>query len=193
MKKILINTLLVLFLPMISYSQFSHLGLSAAYSSEVKKPGFGIYGIFRVNDDIKLTPGIIYYLPHTIDTDLGTQKFQWWAINLDGNYVIARSGMFEGYGIMGLNFSNITGEQDEEELGQTFQDKQSMLKLGLNAGAGIRLNLGDKFVPFGELRYTLGSKADFTFNEVSTSQFSIFAGFLIRIAEDKDRSKTEDY
>ena len=94
---------------------------------------------------------------------------------------------------MGLNFSNIKAEQDEVELGQIYKDSRSMLKLGLNVGAGIRLNVSDKFVPFGELGYTMGSKADFTFNEVSTSQFGIFAGFLIRISEDKDRSVTEDY
>ena len=193
MKKILINTLLILFLPVVSYSQFTHVGLSAAYSSQVKEPGFGVYGVFRINDEIKLTPNALYYLPHTITTDLGTQKFEWWTINLDGNYVIVRQGIFEGYGLMGVNFTNITGERDEVEHGLTFKDRRSMSKLGLNVGAGIHLNISDKFMPFGELRYTLGSKADFTFNEVSTSQFGIFAGFLIRIAEDKDRSVTEEY
>ena len=193
MKKIIINTLLILFLPLVSYSQFTHMGLSAAFSSEVKEPGFGVNAIFRVNDEIKLTPGALYYLPHEIKTLYGTQKFDWWMVNLDGNYIIIREGIFEGYGLMGLNFSNITGKQDEVILGQTWKDKRSVLKLGLNVGAGIRLNFSDKFAPFGELRYTMGSKADFTFNEVSTSQFGIFAGFLFRIAEDKDRSVTEDY
>ncbi len=193
MKKIIINTLLILFLPLVSYSQFTHMGLSAGFSSEVKEPGFGVNAIFRVNDEIKLTPGVLFYLPHEINTQFGTQKFTWWMFNLDGNYVIIREGIFEGYGVMGLNFSNIKAEQDEVELGQIYKDSRSMLKLGLNVGAGIRLNVSDKFVPFGELGYTMGSKADFTFNEVSTSQFGIFAGFLIRISEDKDRSVTEDY
>lgn len=193
MKKILITSLLILFLSVVSYSQFTHVGLSAAYSTQVKEPGFGICGVFRVNDEIKFTPNVLYYLPHKINTEFGTQKFEWWTINLDGNYVIVRQGIFEGYGLMGLNFTNITGERDEIELGQPYKDRRSMFKLGLNVGAGIRLNLGSKIVPFGELRYTMGSKADFTFNEVSTSQFGIFAGFLIRIAEDKDRSVNEDY
>ena len=70
---------------------------------------------------------------------------------------------------------------------------RSTLKLGLNVGAGIRLNLGEKVVPFGELRYTLGSKADFLINETSTSQFGIFAGVLIRINADKDRTANEEY
>ncbi len=102
-------------------------------------------------------------------------------------------GIFEGYGLMGLNFSIIQGEQDEDILGQLFNDKQTIQKAGLNIGAGTRFNVSDKVVPFAELRYTLGGKAVFSFNEVSTSQLSIFAGVLIRIGKDKDRSVSEDY
>jgi hypothetical protein len=193
MKNRFFSTLLLTCLPWIGYGQFTHLGPLAAYSSQVKEPGVGIQGIYRVNDAIKITPNALYYLPHKINTSLGTQKFTWWAVNLDGNYVIVNQGLFEGFGIMGLNFTHLTGEQDEEELGQIFKDKRSVLKLGLNVGAGVRLNLGERIVPFGEVRYTIGSKVDFTFNELSTSQFGIFAGILIRINEDKDRTETEEY
>ena len=193
MKKFIIVAGIVLFMPLAGFSQFTHLGIEAAYSSEVKEPGFGVTSIVRVNDQIKLTPNILYYLPHKITTDDGTQEFQWYAVNLDGNFVIVNSGIFEGYGLMGLNFSIIQGKQDEIILGQDFTDKRTLQKLGLNIGAGIRFNVSDKMVPFAELRYTLGSNANFTFNQVSTSQFSIFAGILIRIGEDKDRSVSEDY
>ncbi|MFC2081382.1 hypothetical protein ACFLR8_04150 [Bacteroidota bacterium] len=193
MNKIIIFTLLILFLPLVSYSQFTHLGAKAGFSSKVEKPGIGVYGIYRVNDEIKFTPNALYYLPNKIKTQDGTQTFSWWMINLDGNYIIINEGIVKGYGLMGLNFANVTWEQDEVVLGQPEKQKRSMLKLGLNVGAGIRLNLGDKVMPFGELCYTIGSEADFLINEVSTSQFGIFAGFLIRISEDKDRSATEDY
>jgi hypothetical protein len=192
MKKILSHILLIMFMPGLGFSQLTHLGIQAGFASEVKEPGFGIQVIYRVNDDIKLTPNVSYFLPHKITTEYGTQTFEWWMVNLDGNYVIIKQGIFEGYGLMGLNFSNITGIRDEVELGTTFKDKRSMLKLGLNVGAGLRLNLGDRVAPFGELRYTLGSMADFTFNEVSNSQFGIYAGILIRISEDKERVSSEE-
>jgi len=192
-KRIFFNTLFILILTLPGFSQFTHVGLNAAFATQVKEPGFGLSAIYRVNDQIKLVPNAVYFLPHKITTDYGTQKFEWWAINLDGNYVILSEGIFEGYGIMGLNFMNVTGEQDEILLGTPFKDKRSLLKLGLNIGAGIRLNLGDKVVPFGELRYTLGSKADFNFNHVSTSKVGIFAGILIRISEDREQSETEDF
>jgi hypothetical protein len=193
MKKLIIISLVILCLPVAGFTQFTHLGISAAYSSQVKEPGIGLNGLFRVNDEIKLTPNIMYYLPHKITTDDGTQEFQWYTINLDGNYIIFDQGIFEGYGVMGLNFSVVQGKQDEVILGETFNDKQTLQKLGLNVGAGMRFNISDKVVPFGELRYTLGSKARFSFNEVSTSQFGIFAGILVRITEDKDRTVSEDY
>ena len=177
-----------------AYSQVTHAGFQAAFSSAVKEPGFGVAVIYRVDDQIKLTPNALYYLPHKITTPLGTQKFEWWGVNVDGNYVIINQGILEGYGLMGLNFMNVKGERDEVELGQVFKDKSSMLKLGLNIGAGMRFNLGDRVVPFGELRFTLGSKAEFSdWAEVSTSQFGIFAGVLVRIAEDKERSAEEDF
>ena len=193
MKKILLKILLFLFLPSLGISQFTHLGLEAGFASQVKEAGFGIQGIYRVNDVIKLTPNAMYFLPHKINTQDGTQKFSWWMINIDGNYVIINQGMAEGYGIRGLNFANVAWEQDEIVMGQPAKDKRSTLKLGLNVGAGIRLNLGDKVSPFGELRDTMGSKADFLINETSTSQFGVFAGVLIRINADKDRTASEDY
>lgn len=193
MKKLIIVVLMALFLPMAGFSQFTHVGIEAAYSTQVKEPGFGIYGIFRVNDQIKLTPNILFHLPHKINTNDGTQNFQWYSINLDGNYVILNHGIFEGYGLMGLNFTIIQGEQDEIILSQPFKDKQTLQKVGLNLGAGMRFNVSDKVTPFAELRYTLGGTANFTFNELSTSQVSIFAGILIRISEDKDRTVSEDY
>ncbi len=193
MKKLILATLVVLILPLAGFSQFTHIGIEAGYSSQVKEPGFGAYGVFRVNDQIKLTPNFVYYLPHKISTDDGTQEFQWYTINLDGNFIIVDQGIFEGYGLMGLNFSIIQGMQDEIILGLPFTDKRTLQKAGLNIGAGMRFNVSEKVTPFAELRYTIGSKADFTFNEVSTSQFGIFAGILIRIAEDIDRTVSEDY
>lgn len=193
MKKLIIITLSVFFLSFAGFSQLTHVGVEAAYSSQVNEAGFGLSGIFRVNDQIKLTPNFLYYLPHKINTVDGTQEFQWYAINLDGNFVVFNQGIFEGYGVMGLNFSIIQGKQDEIILGQAFTDHRTLQKLGLNLGAGMRFNISEKVVPFAELRYTLGGKADFTFNEVSTSQFSIFAGLLLRISEDKDRTVSDDF
>jgi hypothetical protein len=193
MKKILSGSFLLVCLSMAGFGQFTHLGPDFVFSTKVKEPGIGFYGIYRVNDQIKITPNLAYFFPHKITTDDGTQTFQWWMVNVDGNYVAVEQGIMELFGVMGLNFSNITGERDEEILGQPFKDKRSLLKLGLNIGVGARLNISDRVVPFAEARYTLGSNADFTFHEFTTSGFTVSAGVLIRITEDKDRSTNENY
>lgn len=191
MKKRMIDILLILFIPAVGYSQFTHVGIQAAYSTQVKEPGFGVQGIYRVNDDIKITPNALYYLSHQDKNSDGSPKYEWWSVNIDGNYVVINKGIFEGYGIMGLNFIYIKGEQEIPGT-PPVPDKDSWNKLGLNLGAGLRLNLGDRIVPFGELRYTIGSKVNFHSNEISTSQFGIYAGILVRIVEDKDRTATEE-
>jgi opacity protein-like surface antigen len=198
-KRILAGVFVFIGLPFIGMTQLTHIGLEAGFASEVKEPGFGLNAIYRVNDEIKLNPKLVYFLPHKINTSYGnpltegTQQFDWWMINLDGNYVLLDQGIVEGFGIMGLNFSNVNWERDERTGTQPEDEKRQVLKLGLNIGAGVRFNLGDRVSPYAELRYTLGGKADWLVTELNTSQFGIYAGVLIRINEDKERGTEEDY
>lgn len=198
MKKILSGAIISLCLPVLMNGQVTHVGPEAGFASEVMEAGFGLNAIYRVNDQIKLNPKALYFMPHKINTtggDVteGTQQFDWWMINLDGDYVVYNRGVTEGFGIMGLNFANIRWDRDEIVLGNPEQEKRQVLKIGLNVGAGVRFNLGDKIAPYAEVRYTLGGKSDWLVTQVSTSQFSIVAGILIRIADDKERGTEDDY
>ena len=143
---------LFLFFTSLSYSQFTHVGVAAGYGTEIKEPGFGAYGIFSVNEEIKIVPNLMYYLPHKVTTDDGTQKYSWWSINVDGDYIIVNQGNTRFYGIMGLTFISITGEQDEVISGQPFEDKLTMQKLGLNIGAGVRFPVSEYIAPFAEVK-----------------------------------------
>ncbi len=187
MKKILPALFMVFLWPYGTNGQVTHAGVDAGYGTSVGEAGFGLYGIYTVNEQIKLVPNFIYFLPHRITTNDGSQTFNWWTVNLDGNYVIRDGSVFQAYGLMGLSFINITGDQDEG----MFQDHKSMLKLGLNAGAGFRLPLSDRLIPFAEIKLTLGDHAYFSFREVSTLQLGLAAGILLRIADDRDRNEDE--
>jgi opacity protein-like surface antigen len=191
-KKNLLLAWIFLFFATLSYPQFTHVGVAAAYGTEIKEPGFGAYGIFSVNEEIKIVPNAMYYLPHEISTDDGTQKFSWWTISVDGDYIIINQGVVRFYGIMGLTFISVTGEQDEVISGQEFKDKLSLQKLGLNIGAGIRFPVSEYIAPFAEVRYTLGDAADFEFKNQPVSQFSLTAGIMFRINETKPRGQQED-
>ena len=191
-KQKLVLAAIFLFFASLSYSQFTHVGVAAGYGTEIKEPGFGAYGIFSVNEEIKIVPNVMYYLPHKVTTDDGTRKFSWWTISVDGDYIIVNQGMLRFYGIMGLTFMSITGEQDEVINGQPFEDKLTMQKLGFNIGAGIRFPLSEYIAPFAEVKYTLGDAADFQFQNVPVSQFSLVAGIMFRINETKPRGQQED-
>ena len=134
----------------------------------------------------------MYYLPHHVLTDDGTQRFSWWTISVDGNYIIINQGNVQFFGLMGLTFVSLTGEQDEVISGQPFKDKLTLQKLGLNIGAGIRLPVSGTIAPFVEARYILGDAADFEFRELPISQFNLTAGILFRIGETKPRGQQEE-
>lgn len=176
----------------ISYSQFTHVGLAAGFGSEIKEAGFGAYGIFSVNEQIKIVPNAMYFLPHKVTTDNGTQKYSWWTINVDGDYIFLDKGIVRFYGIMGLTFINLTGEQDEVISGQPFQDKLTLQKLGLNIGAGVGFPVSQYITPFAEVKYTIGNAADFEFKNVPVSQFSLVAGIMFKINETKTRGQQEN-
>ena len=189
------NILLVLIFLLsaaLSHSQFTHVGVAAGFGSEIKEPGFGAYGIFSVNEQIKIVPNAMYYLPHTVTTDDGTQKFSWWSLSVDGDYIIVNQGAVRFYGLMGLTFISLTGEQDEVISGQPFEDKLTLQKLGLNVGAGIRFPVSEYIAPFAEVKYTLGDAADFAFRKVPVSQFNLVGGIMFRIGETKPRGQQED-
>jgi opacity protein-like surface antigen len=190
-KRLMILPMILVFTGLVQ-GQFTHLGVAAGYGTEIREPGFGAFGMFSVNDQIKVVPNAMYYLPHKVATENGTQKFSWWTISVDGDYIVINQGLTRFYGIMGLTFISLRGEQDEEISGQEFKDKVTLQKLGLNIGAGIRFPLSEHIAPFAELKYTLADAADFEFKTMPVSQFNLKAGILFRISETKPRNQPEE-
>jgi hypothetical protein len=188
MKKTLALVIILTATSVAMYGQFTHAGLAGGYGLSIKEPGFGLYGMYTANEQVKIVPSVMYFLPHEIVTSDGTQNFSWWIFNLDGNYIVLDQVAFQAYGLMGLSVVYLKGEQDEPP----FQDIKYQYKMGLNVGAGIRLPISDKVAPFAELKLTLGDEAYFSYRKISTTQLSITAGILIRIAPDKVRD-TEEY
>jgi hypothetical protein len=187
MKTIFMAILFISVFPLYMCGQFTHAGIAGGYGTNVKEPGLGLFGMYTINEQIKIVPNIMYYLPNEITTNEGTQTFSWLIFNLDGEYVIIDQGAFQAYGLMGLGLISLRGEQDEPP----FEDTKYLYKMGLNVGAGIRLPVSGKLSPFAEVKMILGDKAYYTFREVSTTQLVITAGILIRIASDRIREVEE--
>ena len=181
------NIFLMLFLLLISightFSQLTFLGISGDYGTGIKQPGFSALAYYTVNEQIDLAPNITYYLTHTEDIPDGEMKSSWLSFNLDGHYNIFQFGLFEGFGIMGLNFTYVTTETFETISGTDFEDRRHETKAGLNVGFGGSIHFSKFFTPFTEFKYTLEDEA---------FQVNFRVGLIIRIMKDKER-EFEDY
>ena len=103
--------------------------------------GVGIVGEFGVAQKVSIAPQLIFYFPGN-DVSL-------FELNLNGNFYFYNKDVFELYGMGGLNFTRVGWEDAAGE-------NDSNSEIGLNLGIGTNFELGKKFVPFAEFRFTLG-------------------------------------
>ena len=127
-----------------SYSQVTNrIGPMLSFTSgDFDEVGIGAVAEFGVADQLSVAPQFILYFPGN-----NVSLFE---INLNANYYFLDHDVFELYGLGGLNIarasfdSPVTGES------------RSNTELGLNLGAGTNIEIGQSFVPFAELRFTVG-------------------------------------
>ncbi len=165
-----------------AYAQLTFAGVCGDYGTKIKEPGFSALAYYTVNEQIDLAPNITYYLTHTEGIPNGEKKSSWLSFNLDGHYNIFQFGQFEGFGIMGLNFTYVTTETLETIQGTDYKDRRHETKAGLNVGFGGSVHLSDFFTPFTEFKYTLEDEA---------FQANFRIGLIFRIMEDKERDFEE--
>ncbi len=144
MKKLLFVTSLVLVAAcaMPVYAQISNrVGpmLSLA-SGDIDETGIGIVAEFGVAQKISIAPQFILYFPGN--------DISFFELNLNGNYYFFNQDVFELYGLGGLNFARVGYDGP----GNSYSNSE----LGINLGIGTNFQLGKKFVPFAEFRFTLG-------------------------------------
>jgi hypothetical protein len=180
----------ILIMIVLSLAGFSHAtaqltfaGAAVDYGTGIKEPGFSALAYYTVNEQIDLAPNITYYLTHKERIDNEDKKTSWLAFNLDGHYNIFHFGAFEGFGVMGLNFTYVTTETLEIITGTEFKDRRHETKAGLNVGFGGSVHLSRFFIPFTEFKYTLEEK--------KASQANLRVGLIFRIMEDKERDFEE--
>lgn len=109
-------------------------------SGDVDETGIGIVAEFGVAQKIAIAPQFILYFPGN------DQSF--FELNLNGNYYFFNQDVFELYGLGGLNFARYAYDGPAGEFSNS--------ELGLNLGIGTNFQVGKSFVPFAELRFTIG-------------------------------------
>jgi outer membrane immunogenic protein len=118
----------------------------AAETGDIDEIGIGALGEFRVAQKFSLSPQLILYFP---GDDLHVLEF-----NFNGNYYFYSHEVFSFYGLGGLNFTRVSyngpGDNDYDNN-----------EIGLNLGGGINFEIGERFAPFSELRFTIGDYDQF--------------------------------
>jgi hypothetical protein len=140
MKKIIFASGLLIILAAFAtpvYSQISNrVGPMISFASgDVDEVGIGVVGEFGVAQKISIAPQFILYFP---------DNFDFFELNLNANYYFFNQDVFELYGLGGLNFARASANGN------------SNTELGLNVGVGTNFQIGKSFVPFAELRFTVG-------------------------------------
>ena len=122
----------------------------AASSGDIDEIGLGGIGEFRIADKVTLSPQLILYFPE----DRGGYDVNYFEINVNANYYFYNTDIFEFYGLGGLNLTRAHWDDDNG-------NDDSDTELGLNLGGGINFEIGKSFVPFSELRFTIGDYDQF--------------------------------
>lgn len=112
--------------------------------------GLGVVAEFGVAEKLTIAPQFILFFP---DND---QSF--FELNANLNYYFFAKDVFELYGLGGLNFAR-AGYEYTDINGD--DQKDSNTELGLNLGIGSNFQIGQTFVPFAELRFTIGDYDQF--------------------------------
>lgn len=118
----------------------------AAASGDIDQIGIGGIGEFKVAQKVTISPQLIFYFPE----DRGGADLSFLEINGNVNYYFYNHDVFEFYGLGGLNFTRWHWDSDFGG------GEDSDVEIGLNLGGGINFEIGKSFVPFSEIRLTIG-------------------------------------
>lgn len=114
-------------------------GGGLAFGSEVEAIGIQAGAVYGFTDEINGAADFIIFFP---------DGFDWWELNLNGQYNFMADDGVRLYGLAGLNYATIS--VDFGEFGSS-----SNSEVGLNIGGGAEYGL-DFANLYGELKYVLG-------------------------------------
>jgi outer membrane immunogenic protein len=117
----------------------------AVASGDIDEVGIGGIGEFKVAPRVTISPQLLLFFPE----DRGNRTESFFELNGNVNYYFYNHDIFEFYGLGGLNYTRLHRDFDDGA-------DEYHSGIGLNLGGGINFEVGRTFVPFSELRVTLG-------------------------------------
>ncbi|HOB82798.1 MAG TPA: outer membrane beta-barrel protein [Bacteroidales bacterium] len=168
MKKLIICLIITTVALEVINAQFTKAGGGLAFSSGFKFHNTGegsgrsgnyaafVKGIYNISPELSISPSFTAFYPGINDDGNIRTVVSSMMFDINGHYIFRSAGAFSFYGLAGLDIL-LTSKKDEYEDSDTF--KESDNALGLNAGAGISMNLSDRLDLFTEIKYVI-SKYD---------------------------------
>lgn len=114
-------------------------------SGDIDETGIGVVAEFGIATKWSVAPQFILYFPGN-----NTDFFE---LNANAHYYFFNQDVFELYGLGGLNFARVAYDGPAGDFSNN--------EIGLNLGIGTNFQIGKTFVPFAELRFTLGEYDQF--------------------------------
>lgn len=179
MKKTISILLITVCVASAAKSQFTEIGGGAAFSTgfkfhntdyEYNKSGnFAAMakGIYKIAPLIDLSPSFTFFYPNITRESNRKTTISSMMLDINCHYNFTSSGKFVLYGIAGFDIL-LAWKKDIYTGSDPFRESDNAM--GLNAGAGARMNITGNLDLFGEVKYIL-SKYD---------QLMVNAGILIK-------------
>lgn len=125
-------------------SEAQKIGAGLNYGSKLNMVGGQVSSTYRFHRSFRIAGDVSVFFPK--DFEDSNDQWNWWSININGNFVFLETGQFRSYLLTGLNYATIQIQSPQE--GKNDIDSA----LGLNAGAGVEysLDFGDLY---GETKY----------------------------------------
>lgn len=140
-------------------SQAQKVGAGLSFGDKLNMVGGQIGATYRFHQNFRIAGDVSVFIPKEFENS--DNRWNWWSINVNGNFVPVETGRFRAYVLSGLNYATIRIKYPKE------QGVNIGSGLGLNAGAGVEYSFS-----FGDV-YTEGK---YVFANERYQQISINAG-----------------
>lgn len=146
--KSIVGTLLILAVVFIFAADLKaqKVGLGLGYGDKIQNIGGRIDGQFQFHQHFRVSGDIGIYL--TKEFPERAERWNWWSVNLNLDFVFLDLGRFRSYARTGVNYANL--KRVFAQTGVTSVESQ----IGLNIGGGLEYDL-DFGSLYSEFRYTL--------------------------------------
>lgn len=126
------------------------IGGQLIYGTDINSLGIGAIAEFPIAERMVISPSFSYYFPK----DEGFFKTSAFEINGNLNYAFVEENSILFYGIGGINYTNLKLKANMSQVGIP-NYSSSAGEIGLNLGAGANFDIGNNFLPFGEVKYII--------------------------------------